>query len=95
MGLSATEDHGGDTSSRGQHPDDHVDHFGFERRAKIQGLNGVTHSHVAIHAHHGQREDAGEHVVVIDGDEDLARHFTERPRAQQIVRALEGHGGGD
>lgn len=55
----------------------------------------MTHGHVAIHAHHGQREDAGKHVVVIDGDEDLARHLTKRPRAQQVVCALEGHGGGD
>ena len=54
----------------------------------------MTHGHVAIHAHHGQREDAGEHVVVIDGDEDLARHLAERPRAEQVVGALEGHGGG-
>lgn len=55
----------------------------------------MAHGHVAVHAHHGQGEDAGEHVVVIDGDEDFARHLAKRPGAEQVVGALEGHGGGD
>lgn len=55
----------------------------------------MAHGHVAVDTHHGQREDAGEHVVVIDGDEDFARHLAKRPGAEQVVGALEGHGGGD
>lgn len=55
----------------------------------------MAHRHVAIHTHHGESEDAGEHVVVVDGDEHLANHLTEGPCVQQVVGALEGHRGGD
>lgn len=55
----------------------------------------MAYGHVAINAHHGQGEDAGEHVVVINGDEDFASHFSKWPRVEQVVGALEGHGGGD
>lgn len=55
----------------------------------------MTHSYVAVHAHHGQGEDAGEHVIVIDGDENFACYLAKRPGAEQVVGALEGHGGGD
>lgn len=95
IGLGTAKYHGRDPSSRWQCPDDHVDDFGLDWCAEIQGLDGVTHSHVAVHAHHGQREDAGEHVIVIDGYEDFARHLTKRPGAEQVVCALERHGGGD
>lgn len=95
IGLCAAKYHGRDPGGRRQHPDDHIDDLGLDGRAEIQGLDGVTHGHVAVHAHHGQCEDAGEHVVVIDGDEDFARHLAKRPGAEQVVRALEGHGGGD
>lgn len=95
IGLCAAKYHGRDPCGRRQHPDDHIDDLGLDRRAEIQGLDGVTHGHVAVHAHHGQCEDAGEHVVVIDGDEDFARHLAKWPGAEQVVRALEGHGGGD
>lgn len=54
----------------------------------------MAHSHIAIHAHHGEGQYACEHVVVVDGDEDLAHHLTKGPRVQQIVCILEGHGGG-
>lgn len=55
----------------------------------------MTHSHVAVHTHHGQGEDAGEHVVVIDGDEDFACHLPKWPGTKQVVGALKGHGGSD
>ncbi len=93
--IRAAKYHGRDPSSRRQHPDDDIDDLGLDGRAEVQGLDRVAHGHVAVHAHHGQREDAGEHVVVIDGDEDFARHLAKRPGAEQVVGTLEGHGGGD
>ena len=95
IGLGAAKYHGGDAGGRRQHPDDHIDDLGLDGRAKVQGLDGVAHGHVTVDTHHGQREDAGEHVVVIDGDEDFARHLAERPGAEQVVGALKGHSGGD
>lgn len=47
---------------------------------------------VAVHAHGGQREGAGEHVVIVDGDDRLAQGIAERPEAQEDVGALEGQG---
>lgn len=55
----------------------------------------MAHSDVPVHAHHGQGEDAGEHVVVVDGDDDLAQHVPKGPGVHQIDRALEGHGRGN
>lgn len=94
VGLSTSKDHSRDASSRGQNPDEDVDDFGFDGCAEIQGLNRVTHGHISVHAHHGEREDAGEHVVVVNGDEDLADHLSKGPRVEQIVCTLKGHGGG-
>lgn len=93
--FSAAKYHGRDPSSRRQNPDDHIDELGLDGRAEIQGLDRVAHGHVAVHAHHGQGEDAGKHVVVINGDEDFARHLAKRPGAEQVVGALEGHGSSD
>lgn len=93
--LRAAQDKGRDPRRRGQDPDAHVDHLGFDRGAEVQGLDRVANCHVAVHAHHGEGEDADEHVVVVNGDEDLAHHLAEGPRIQHVVSALEGHGGGD
>jgi len=52
----------------------------------------MTNGDVAVHAHHGEREDAGEHVVVVDGDDHFAQHLPEGPRAHQILGTLEREG---
>lgn len=93
--LGATQDKSRYPCSWGEDPDAHVDHLGFNRRAEVQGFHRVAHSHVSIHAHHGEREDADEHVVVVNGNEDFANHLAEGPGVQHVVRALEGHRGGD
>lgn len=93
--LCAAKYHGRDPSGGRQHPDDHIDDLGLDGCAEIQGLDGVAHGHVAVHAHHGQSEDAGEHIVIIDGDEDFARHLAKWPGAEQVVGALKGHCCGD
>lgn len=95
VGFGAAQYHGGDPSGGRQHPDDHVDDLGLDRRADVQGLDRVAHGHVTVHTHHSQGEDTGEHVVIIDGDEHFAGHLAKRPGAEQVVGALEGHGGGD
>lgn len=93
--LSTTQHKSRYPCSRGQDPDAHVYHLGLEGSAEIQGFHGVAHGHVAVHTHHGEGEDTGEHVVVVDGDEDLAYHLAEGPRVQKVVSALEWHRGGD
>ena len=54
----------------------------------------MTNSDVAVHAHHGEREDAGEHVVVVDADDHFAQQLPEGPRAHQVLGALEGERAG-
>lgn len=92
--LGAPQDESGNARRRRQDPDAHVDHLGFDRSAEVQGLHRVAHGHVAIHAHHGEGEDAGEHVVVVDGDDHFAQHLPEGPRAHQVLGTLEWEGAG-
>lgn len=54
----------------------------------------MTDGDVAIHTHGAEREDAGEHVVVVDGDHDLAEDRAERPCAHEVIDTLEGQGAG-
>lgn len=61
-------------------------------RADVQGFDGVADGDVAVHTHHRQREGAGEHVVVVDGDGDLAQDIAKGPEAQERVCSLEGQG---
>ena len=55
----------------------------------------MAHGNVAVHTHHGERKDTGEHIVVVDSNEDLADHFSKRPGIEKVVCALKGHRGGD
>lgn len=89
-----SHDHDGHPDGRGQHPDEHVDHLGLNGSAKLQRPDRVAHGDVAVHAHHGEGEDAGEHVVIIDGDNQLAQDLPERPRVHQVLGALEGQRAG-
>lgn len=61
-------------------------------RADVQGFDGVADGDVAVHAHHRQREGAGEHVVVVNGDGNLAQDIAKGPEAQECVCSLEGQG---
>lgn len=54
----------------------------------------MAHSNVAVHAHHGEGEDACEHVVVVDGDNELAQDFPKRPGVHEVLGALEGQRAG-
>lgn len=92
--LGNSHDHHGDSDSRGEDPDGDVDKLGFGGRAEVQGLDRMTHSDVAIHAHHGEREDAGEHVVVVNGYHHFTQELPKRPRAHQVLGALERKGAG-
>lgn len=59
------------------------------RRPEVQRFDWVAHGDVAVDAHGGEREDRGEHVVVVDGHHHLAQHVPERPGPHQVVDALE------
>lgn len=50
----------------------------------------MAHSDVAVHAHHGEGEDAREHVVVVDGNNKLAQDFSKWPGIHEVFSALEG-----
>lgn len=50
----------------------------------------MAHSDVAVHAHHGKGEDACKHVVVVDGNNELAQDFPKRPGFHKVFGALEG-----
>lgn len=50
----------------------------------------MAHSDVAVHAHHGQGEDACKHVVVVDGNNELAQDLPKRPGVHEVLGALEG-----
>lgn len=54
----------------------------------------MADSNVAVHAHHGEGEDASEHVVVVNGEHSLAQQLAKRPRFHQVLGALEGQRAG-
>lgn len=70
----------------------HFFYLGLVRRPHVQRFHGVADGHVPVHTHHGQREGAGEHVVVVDRHHRLTQSVPERPEAQEHVGALETPG---
>ena len=84
------QNHDGDPDGRGQHPVVHVDNLGIARRPEVQCFDRVAHGNVAVDTHSGEREDTGEHVVVVYGHDDLAQDVPKRPGSHQVVDALEG-----
>lgn len=54
----------------------------------------MANSNIAVHAHHSEGEDAGEHIVVVDSNDCLAQQLPEGPRAHQVLGTLEGEGAG-
>lgn len=54
----------------------------------------MTNSDVTVHTHHGECEDAGEHVVVVDGDDHFTQQLPKGPCTHQVLGALEGEGAG-
>ena len=90
VGNSRSHKHERQADGGGQDPVTHVDNLCIAWRAEVQRPDGVAHGDVAVHAHHGQGEDAGEHVVVVDGDDHLAQELPERPGVHQVLGALEG-----
>lgn len=90
--FGASKDYCRDANRGRQQPDADIDDLCLQGRAEVQSLHGVAHGNVAVHTHHGQGEDAGEHVVVINGNYYLAQHIPKRPGIHQVDRTLEGHG---
>lgn len=58
------------------------------RRPHVQSFDGVTDGHVSVHAHDGQREGTGKHVIVVDGHHRLTQDVPEGPETQEHVCAL-------
>ena len=52
----------------------------------------MADGHIAVHTHGSQREGAGEHVVIVDGNDCLAQGISKWPEAQEDICALEGQG---
>lgn len=88
-------EHDRQPDGRREDPVADVDDLGIARRPEVQSFDRVAHGNVAVDAHGGEREDGGEHVVVVDGHRHLAQHVPERPRPHQVVDALEGQRAGD
>lgn len=93
-GTSHSHDHDGYANTRGQDPDADVDQLGLGRCAEVQGLDRVADGNIAVDAHHGEREDAGEHIVVVNGEHSLAEQFPKGPCLHQVLGALEGQRAG-
>lgn len=94
-GGGGRHEHDGKSDGRGQNPVADVDYFGVVRRPEVQRFNRMADGHVAVHAHGGEREDGGEHVVVVNRHHYLAKHVTKGPRSHQVVDALEWKRAGD
>ena len=88
-------EHDWQSDGRGENPVADVDYLGVVRRPEVQCFDRVTHGDVAVDAHGGEREDRGEHVVVVDGHHHLAQRVAERPGPHQVVDALERQRAGD
>lgn len=54
----------------------------------VQRFDGVADGNVSVHTHDGQREGAGEHVVVVDGHHCLAQDVPKWPKPQEYICAL-------
>lgn len=87
---SGGHEHYGQPDGRGEDPVADVDDLGVSRRSEVERFHRVAHSDVSVDAHGGEREDGGEHVVVVDGHHHLAQYVSKRPGAHQVVDALEG-----
>lgn len=85
-------DHHGQADSRRQDPDTDVDDLGVVRSTEVQGFDRVADGDVTVHAHGGQGEDAGEHVVVVNGHDNLAQQLAKGPGPHQVVDVLEREG---
>lgn len=86
--------HDRQADGRRQDPVTDVDDLGVSRRAEVERLDGMADGDVTVHTHGGEREDAGEHVVVVDGEHHLAELLTKGPGAHQEVDALKGQRAG-
>ena len=64
-------------------------YLGLVRGPHVQRLDRVADSHVPVHAHNRQGEGAGEHVVVVDRHNCLAKGIPKWPEAQIHISALE------
>lgn len=74
-----SHDHDGHSNDRGEDPDADIDDLGFRWSTEIQSLDWMADGYIAVHTHHGEGEDAGEHVIVVNGEDNLAEHFPKRP----------------
>lgn len=82
------------TNGRREDPVADIDNFGISWGTEIQGFDWMADSDIAVHTHGAEGEYAGEHVVVIYGNHDLAEDGSEGPRSHQVVDTLEGQGTG-
>lgn len=82
-------EHDRQPDGRGENPVADIDNLGVMRCPEVQRFDWVAHSNIAVDTHGGEREDRGEHVVVVDGHHHLAQRVPKRPGPHQVVDALE------
>lgn len=56
----------------------------------LPGLGGGCHNEVAVNAHDSEEVDAGEGVVLVYGDDELAHELSEGPLQEQVVSNVDG-----
>lgn len=88
--FCSCHEHDRQTNGRREEPVADIDNFGISGGTEIQSLDRVADRNVAVHAHGAEGEYAGEHVVVIYRDDDLAEDGSEGPRSHQVVDTLKG-----
>lgn len=88
--LSKDSEGQDDDSDKG--PDTEAHNLGSSVGAvgHLPGLGGGCHNEVAVNAHDGEEVDAGENVVLIYGDDELAHELSKGPLQEQVVSNVDG-----
>lgn len=79
--LCCCHEHYRQTNGRREDPVADIDNFGIAGSTEIQGLDGMADCDVAIDTHGTEGKDAGEHIIVIYGDYNLAEDGSKWPCA--------------
>jgi len=56
----------------------------------LPGLGGGHHNQVAVNAHDSEEVDAGEGVVLVYGNDELAHELSKGPLQEQVVSNVDG-----
>lgn len=73
-------------------PDTEADNLGCSVGAveHLPGLGGGCHNEVSVNAHDSQKVNAGDNVVLVYGDDELAHELSKGPLQEQVVSNVDG-----